>query len=148
MSKKMIQLLGLIVTISFNLETCNSSLAKGLDQGTTNVPTKTEEIAEFDAPEQDVAEVTEKITDPPSPTATEESTTEPDDSEHKVMVGDVERSYILYAPKELNRSKPIPAVFAFHRYGGAQKKCKKFLVSTIPLIVQNFLNLSWSIPLV
>lgn len=54
----------------------------------------------------------------PSPTETPAPTLQPEDSEHKVMVGEMERSYLLYIPAGLANNQPVPVVFVFHGSGG------------------------------
>ena len=43
-------------------------------------------------------------------------TIQPGDSERKLMVNDLERSYLLHIPPGLNNEQPVPVVFAFHGY--------------------------------
>lgn len=38
------------------------------------------------------------------------------DSERKLTIGDLERSYLLHVPPGLNKSQPVPVVFAFHEH--------------------------------
>lgn len=40
----------------------------------------------------------------------------PGDSEHELTVDDLERSYLLHIPPGLDKSKPVPVVFAFHEH--------------------------------
>ena len=51
------------------------------------------------------------------PTATPAPTMEPGDSERKVMVNEVERTYLLHIPPGLDKDRPVPVVFAFHGLG-------------------------------
>lgn len=48
------------------------------------------------------------------PTATAAPTIQPGDSERKLMVNDLERSYLLHIPPGLSSQQPVPVVFAFH----------------------------------
>ena len=41
-------------------------------------------------------------------------TLQPGDSEHTVMVNDLERSYLLHIPPDINSQQAVPLVFAFH----------------------------------
>jgi len=52
-------------------------------------------------------------TETTEPTATSEFAITPEDSEHVVMVGDVERSYLLYIPLGLTTEQAVPVMFAF-----------------------------------
>jgi len=54
----------------------------------------------------------------PAPTETPVPTLQPEDSEHKVIVGEIERSYLLYIPAGLANNTPVPVVFIFHGSGG------------------------------
>ena len=49
-----------------------------------------------------------------APTATPAPTLQPSDSERKVMVNEVERSYLLHIPPGLDSLHPVPVVVAFH----------------------------------
>ena len=49
-----------------------------------------------------------------APTATAAPTIQPGDSERKLMVNDLERSYLLHIPPGLNSQQPVPVIFAFH----------------------------------
>jgi polyhydroxybutyrate depolymerase len=52
-------------------------------------------------------------TETPVPTATSEFAIAPEDSEHVVMVGEVERSYLLFIPPGLTTEQAVPVMFAF-----------------------------------
>jgi polyhydroxybutyrate depolymerase len=52
----------------------------------------------------------------PTPTPTPIPTFQPDASERTVVVNDLERSYLLHIPPDLNNQQPVPVVFAFHGY--------------------------------
>jgi polyhydroxybutyrate depolymerase len=52
----------------------------------------------------------------PTPTPTPAPTIQPDASERTVMVNDLERSYLLHIPLDLNNQQAVPLVFAFHGY--------------------------------
>jgi polyhydroxybutyrate depolymerase len=54
----------------------------------------------------------------PIPTATAAPTIQPGDSERKLTVNGLERSYLLHIPPGLDSQQPLPVVFAFH--GGSQ----------------------------
>lgn len=49
-----------------------------------------------------------------APTVTAEPTIKPGDSRRKLMVNDLERSYLLHIPPGLNSQQPVPVIFAFH----------------------------------
>jgi len=51
-----------------------------------------------------------------APTATAAPAIQPGDSERKLMVNDLERSYLLHIPPGLNSQQPVPVIFAFHGY--------------------------------
>jgi polyhydroxybutyrate depolymerase len=50
----------------------------------------------------------------PAPTPTQ--LFQPVATERTVMVNDLERSYLLHTPPDLNNQQPVPVVFAFHGY--------------------------------
>ena len=52
-----------------------------------------------------------------APTATSAPTLQPGDTERKLLVNDLERSYILHIPPGLDMAHPAPLVFAFHGSG-------------------------------
>jgi len=52
-------------------------------------------------------------------------TIQPGDSERKLMVNDLERSYLLHIPSGLNNQQPVPVIFAFHGYGQTPLIMKK-----------------------
>jgi polyhydroxybutyrate depolymerase len=52
----------------------------------------------------------------PVPTATPEPTVEAGDFERSLMVGGLDREYVVHIPAGLTRSQPVPVVFAFHGY--------------------------------
>jgi polyhydroxybutyrate depolymerase len=53
----------------------------------------------------------------PIPNPTAAPTIQPGDSERKLTVNDLERSYLLHIPSGLNSQQPLPVVFAFHGNG-------------------------------
>ena len=52
----------------------------------------------------------------PTPTPTPIPTFQPVASERAVIVNDLERSYLLHTPPDLNNQQPVPVIFAFHGY--------------------------------
>jgi polyhydroxybutyrate depolymerase len=50
----------------------------------------------------------------PIPNPTAAPTIQPGDTERKLTVNDLERSYLLHIPPGLNSQQPLPVVFAFH----------------------------------
>jgi polyhydroxybutyrate depolymerase len=51
------------------------------------------------------------------PTTTPVATVQSADSERKVKVSDLERSYLLHIPPDLDLSQPAPLIFVFHGLG-------------------------------
>jgi polyhydroxybutyrate depolymerase len=52
----------------------------------------------------------------PTPSSTPIPPFQPVATERTVMVNDLERSYLLHIPPDLNGKEPVPVVFAFHGY--------------------------------
>jgi polyhydroxybutyrate depolymerase len=50
------------------------------------------------------------------PTATPAPTIEPANSQRTLIVDDMERSYLLHIPVGIERTRPVPVVFAFHEF--------------------------------
>jgi len=50
----------------------------------------------------------------PEPTATPAPTIPPGDSTRTLVVGDLERNYLLHIPPGLDSQRPVPVVFVFH----------------------------------
>jgi len=53
-----------------------------------------------------------------APTATPAPTTQPGAAEHQLTINGLARSYLLYVPSGIDHLQPVPAVFAFHGFGG------------------------------
>jgi polyhydroxybutyrate depolymerase len=76
------------------------------------------------SPEAEVVSTAVPPTVTPPPTATPVPMVPAGDFEHTVMVGDLERSYLLHIPPNLEVSTSVPAVFMFH---GSERSAIEFL---------------------
>ena len=61
-----------------------------------------------------------------APKASPAQPIQPGDSERTLKVGDLDRSYLLHIPPNLDSSRPAPVVFAFHGYGGGAANIQTF----------------------
>jgi polyhydroxybutyrate depolymerase len=105
--RKLTYLLLLVIAITYSA--CSAGVS---EPSPTVIPTSTPSPPPTSAPEP---------TPKPTQTLTVRPTFQAEAVERIVMIDDLERSYLLHIPPDLDIQSPVPVVFALHGYGGMAK---------------------------